>query len=96
MKTPKRTKQNSKLNFIFIINPKLTKFMWKVDILLYFMSVKYGTVSFNRRLKIGFNLVAGITNLLSYESAFFARCSVIERRKVFFNEISNALVNNKP
>ena len=60
------------------------------------MSVKFGTVSLNRRLEIGFNLVAGITNLLSYESAFFARCSVIERNKVSFNEISNTFMNNKP
>ena len=34
--------------------------MSKVDILLYFMPVKFGTVSLNRNLKFGFNLEAGI------------------------------------
>ena len=63
---------------------------------LLFTPVKFGTVSLNRRLEIGFNSVAGITNLLSYESALFARCSVIERNKVSFNEISNTFINNKP
>ena len=60
IKTPKSTKQISKLNFMFIISLNFTKFMSKVDILLYFMPVKFGTVSLNRNLKFGFNLEAGI------------------------------------